>query len=93
MKVRDPVWVSRCTIGLIVVTLIVIWVTIVATGRLWYIGHNLHPTRDNTSRTTATGGVRGRCRPSKAFCELFNEGLSYIVGSNMNGISNTEDYE
>lgn len=93
MEVRDTIWVSRCTIGLIVVTLIVIWVAIVATSRLWYIGHNLHTTRNNTSRTTATGGVRGRCGPSKAFCQLFDKGLSYVVGSYMNRIGNTEDYE
>ena len=93
MKIRDTVWIGRRTIGLIVVALVVVRMAIISTSRLRYIRHDLHPTRNNTGRATATGSIRRCCRTSKAFGQLFDKGLSYVIGSYVNSIGNTKDYE
>lgn len=91
VEVRDTISTGRCPVWLSVVSLERVWMTVLSTSRLRNIGHHLHTARNDTSRTTASGGVGRSSWSSKPLSELLDQGHSHIVGGNMHSISNTKN--
>lgn len=69
----------------------VVGMSIISSGRLGNIRHNLHTTRNNTSRTSTSRSVSGSCRATKSLGELFEERATNIVCSNVDGVRNTKN--
>lgn len=53
------------------------------------IGHDLHTTRNNSGRTTATSGICRCCRTTKSLSQLLNQCTSHIIRRNMDGVRDT----
>jgi len=66
-----------------------VWVAVLTTGRLGYVWHNLHATRDNTSRTATSGSISRGCWAAEALGQLLNECYCDVVCCNVDGISDT----
>lgn len=85
---------TRCgAVGVRVVPPEGVGMTVLTTGRLRNVRHDLHATGHCSSRTTAPSRVRRSRWSSKAFSELLNEGHGDIVCGDVYGISNTKDDE
>lgn len=70
---------------------VVVAVSIVPSGRLRGVGHNLQAAWHGASGSTAAGGVGRRSRPAETIVELLKQSAAYIVGGNVDGIGDTHD--
>lgn len=71
----------------------IVRMAILAPGWLGYIRHDLHASRDDSSRASTTRCI-SRCRRStESFGQLFHQSLPDIVSRNVDGIGNTEHDE
>ena len=85
--------VRRVSLPWIILSPVIVRMAIISSNRLRYVGHDLHTTRNDTGRSTASRRVRGRGRPTKTFRELLHQRLSDIVTGNVHGIRDTEYHQ
>lgn len=90
MEIWYTIRICGCTLGLIGMPLIIIWVAILTTGWLRDIRNNLHSTWDDACRPTAPGGIRRRGRSTESLSKLLYKGLTNVVGCDMDCISNSK---
>lgn len=93
MQVGDAVSTCCRPVGVGVVPPEGFRVAILTSSGLGDVRHNLHTSRDCTSRAATAGSVSRGSRSSKAFSELLDKSHGNIVGSNVHGISNAKDNE
>lgn len=93
MEVGNAICTSCGAVGVRVVSSEGVRVAVLAADWLRNIRDDLHTTRDSSSRTTATCGVRRSSRPAKTIGELLDQSNGDVVSGNVDCIRNTEDYE
>jgi hypothetical protein len=91
VQVGNTVCTTTGTVGVRVVTLESLGVAVLAAGGLRNVWNNLHTTRDSTGRTAAASGICRSRGTAVTFRQLLDQGDCDIVGSNVNGICNTEN--
>ena len=91
VKVGNTVCTTTGTVGVRVVTLESLGVAVLAASGLRNVWNNLHTTRDSTGRTAAASGICRSRGTTVTFRQLLDQGDCDIVGSNVDGICNTED--
>lgn len=79
------------TTGLLMLTFVRIWMTILTACWLRDVWDNLHASRNNTSGTTTASGVCRCGRSSEALGELLHQSNSDVVSRNVDRIRNAED--
>lgn len=80
----------RSLLVVVVSAVVVVWMSPLAASRLRNVGDHLHSTWDNARWAAATRGISRRGRASKSLGQLFDKGLTNIICSNVNCISNTK---
>jgi hypothetical protein len=66
---------------------VVVGISVLASGRLRYVGLHRHATRDDVGRRAAPGRILGRSGATEALRELLAQRLSDVIHGNVNRIS------
>ena len=91
--IGSTICISWSAIRLIVVSTIVVRMTPLTSSWLRHIRDNLHAARYDTCRSTTAGRVGRSCRTPESLCQLFHQGLTDVVGRDMNCIGDAENDE
>jgi hypothetical protein len=79
--------------GSIVVTPEIVRMAIISTSGLRDVWHDLHPPRNNTSRTTTPSSIGRRSRTSKSLSELLEKCATNIVCGDVNSIGYAKNHK
>ena len=93
VEIWDTVWIGGCSLGLVIVPPVVVGVSVLSTGCLRYIWHDLHATGNHASRSSAACSIRRSRWSTESLSQLLYKSLPDIIGSDMNSICNTKHYE
>lgn len=93
MKIWHAIRIRRCTLRLVIVSSIVFWMTILASGGLRHVRNHLHTAGNDTGRSPTSSSVRRSCWTTKALGQLLYKRLSNVVRSNMHSICDTKNDE
>ena len=93
MKIWHTIRIRWCSLWLIVVSSIIVWMTILASSRLRHVRNDLHTAGNDASGPSTSGSIRRSCWTTEALSQLLDERLPNVVSSNVHGVCDTEDDE